>query len=148
MTTTDSTVTECSPIEAWRGLETDESAQLIDVRTRPEWGFVGVPDLSPLGRKVLLHEWRQFPQMTVNPRFVEDVLDSLGGTPPATLFFICRSGARSMEAAHAVADACSRNGHRVTCVNVAEGFEGDLNQDRHRGKSNGWKARGLTWHQG
>ncbi|WP_112320791.1 rhodanese-like domain-containing protein [Oceanibium sediminis] len=148
MIATEPKVTECTPQEAWQGLEKDGSAQLIDVRTRPEWGFVGIPDISALGRQVILHEWRQFPQMTVNPAFVDEVIDSLGGTPPRTLFFICRSGARSMEAAHAVAAGCAARGHDVTCVNVAEGFEGDLDGNRHRGKNNGWKARGLSWQQG
>jgi hypothetical protein len=31
--------------------------------------------------------------------------------------------------------------------NIAGGFEGDLDAERHRGKNNGWKAAGLPWVQ-
>jgi hypothetical protein len=31
--------------------------------------------------------------------------------------------------------------------NIAGGFEGDMDQERHRGNRNGWKASGLPWKQ-
>jgi hypothetical protein len=34
------------------------------------------------------------------------------------------------------------------CHNVADGFEGPLDGDRHRGRVGGWKAAGLAWTQG
>ncbi|MEM7686023.1 MAG: rhodanese-like domain-containing protein, partial [Pseudomonadota bacterium] len=37
--------------------------------------------------------------------------------------------------------------HVSHCTNVAEGFEGDLDADGHRGTINGWKAHGLPWRQ-
>lgn len=143
----DSVVDECGPEQAWSALEADENAQLVDVRTRPEWSFVGVPDLTALGRRVILVEWRQYPAMATNAAFPEQVLESLGGTAPSQLFFICRSGARSMEAAHVMAAHFDSRGETVRCVNVAEGFEGDLDPARHRGSRNGWKFRGLAWQQ-
>jgi hypothetical protein len=30
---------------------------------------------------------------------------------------------------------------------VAEGFEGNLDAERHRGRVGGWKAAGLPWAQ-
>ena len=33
------------------------------------------------------------------------------------------------------------------CYNVAGGFEGDLDENGHRGRKNGWKAGGLPWRQ-
>ena len=140
-------VSECDPRQAWNGLESNPDAQLVDVRTRPEWSFVGIPDLSSLNRQAVLIEWRQFPSMSVNPNFAEDVLAALGGALPDTLYFICRSGARSMEAAIHVSDVFDQRGRKVQCVNVAEGFEGDLDHNRHRGTRNGWKARHLAWLQ-
>lgn len=136
-----------TPDEVWAALEADSSAQLVDVRTRPEWSFVGVPDLSALGRQVMLAEWRSFPDMQVSPDFADSVLGALGDPAPEQIFFICRSGARSLEAAREVAGQCAQRGLKVRCVNVAEGFEGDLDQYRHRGAMNGWKARGLAWQQ-
>ena len=49
-----------------------------------------------------------------------------------------RSGGRSLAAAKAMAEA----GYRA-CHNVAGGFEGPLDDDRHRGSAGGWKATGL-----
>jgi rhodanese-related sulfurtransferase len=58
------------------------------------------------------------------------------------LFFICRSGVRSQHAAQAM---LARGYTR--CFNVAEGFEGPLDDSRHRGVKGGWKSRGLPWVQ-
>ena len=41
---------DLSPREAWDLLAADPSAQLVDVRTLPEWAFVGRPDLGDLGK--------------------------------------------------------------------------------------------------
>jgi rhodanese-related sulfurtransferase len=38
------------PAEACLHLESKSDAVLIDVRTRAEWVFVGMPELSALGR--------------------------------------------------------------------------------------------------
>ena len=47
--------------EAWERLQADPKAQLVDVRTMAEWNFVGLPDLSALGRQVHCIEWQSFP---------------------------------------------------------------------------------------
>ena len=36
--------------EVWARLEKDPGSVLIDVRTRAEWTFVGLPDLEKIGR--------------------------------------------------------------------------------------------------
>ena len=140
-------VGEVSPDEAWRILEEEADARLIDVRTRAEWGFVGVPDLQDLGSQTLFVEWASYPDMSINPRFAAEVMEALGGDTPGTLLFLCRSGARSLRAAYAVASHLEAEGANADCLNVAEGFEGDLDGDGHRGRMNGWKARGLAWRQ-
>lgn len=140
-------VGQVNPDEAWRLLIDGDSARLIDVRTRAEWGFVGVPDLSEAGQEPILVEWASFPEMSVNPRFAVEVMEALAGDVPETLLFLCRSGARSLRAANAVAEHLGLAGVRTTCLNVAEGFEGDLDPQGHRGGRNGWKARGLAWRQ-
>lgn len=108
---------------------------------------MGVPDLSGLDQDLLQAEWVIWPDMSINPRFVADVQDALNGQWPATLLFICRSGARSRSAAEAVSEALLPKGVSVRCLNVSEGFEGDLDPENHRGRLNGWKARGLAWRQ-
>ncbi len=142
-------VTEVDPSTSFQNLSSNSDVLLIDVRTRAEWAFVGAPDISELGKRLILIEWRRFPTMEVNGEFVEDVGRAVAsaGVEPKELHFICRSGARSMEAAQSVAKAWSAAGRSVTCVNVAEGFEGDLDADGRRGGLNGWKAHGLPWRQ-
>jgi rhodanese-related sulfurtransferase len=131
--------------EAWRVLQQDENALLIDVRTRPEWTFVGLPNLSSAEKKVICVEWQTFPSMELNAGFLEQVkaeAAARGTTDDANLFVICRSGARSKSASIALASV----GYKAA-FNVAGGFEGDLDGDRHRGSTSGWKAAGLPWSQ-
>jgi rhodanese-related sulfurtransferase len=138
-------VDEVDVATAWKGLETNPRSQLVDVRTRAEWTYVGIPDLGPLGKRAVLVEWQTFPDQAVDPRFAERLsneLKSLGVQLEDDLFFICRSGSRSLAAARAMAAA----GYRA-CHNVAEGFEGPLDDERHRGSQSGWKAIGLPWQQ-
>jgi len=138
---------EVLPTDAWAILGSEINAQLVDVRTQAEWGFVGVPDVSELGHTLIRVEWAGFPGMSANPRFAEAVMEELGDKEPGILLFICRSGVRSLRAAEAVAEHLSAKGVSVQCLNVAEGFEGDLDQYGHRGNHNGWKHRGLAWRQ-
>lgn len=140
------TVSEVSPLQAWDGLK-ESDAILVDVRTNAEWSFVGTADLSTLAKEPILVEWARLPGMRRNDEFVEGLMKQLDGSAPSRIYFLCRSGARSMAAAKAVAAELDARGRPIDCVNVAEGFEGDLDQARHRGKTNGWKARGLPWTQ-
>ena len=139
-------ISEVGPRDAWDILSEDEQSVLVDVRSAPEWGFTGGPDLSGLGKDAVRVEWKTWPGMSPNPAFVGALMEAMPGLP-SRLLFICRSGARSMQAAQAVAEALSAKGTPVQCLNVAEGFEGDLDAERHRGGLNGWKARGLAWRQ-
>jgi len=105
-----------------------------------------MPDLGCLSKRAVLVEWQTFPDRTVDPRFVERLegeLKALGVKPEDDLFFICRSGGRSLAAAKAMAAM----GYGA-CHNVAGGFEGPLDDERHRGSVGGWKAAGLPWLQG
>lgn len=140
-------VFEALPDESWDGLKQNAGAVLVDVRTRAEWAFVGKPDLSDIGQTLHCVEWQSYPEMTPNPQFAELVLESLGAATVSEIFFICRSGARSLNAAKAVNDVLAGQGLSVRCINVAEGFEGDLSSKKQRGGLNGWKARGLPWTQ-
>jgi rhodanese-related sulfurtransferase len=130
----------------WEGLNSKPRSQLVDVRTRAEWTYVGIPDLAPISKRAVLVEWQTFPDQSLDPRFVERLsgeLKALGVELDDDLYFICRSGSRSMAAARAMAEAGFR-----CCHNVAGGFEGPLDDLRHRGTVGGWKASGLPWLQG
>lgn len=137
---------DIAPGDAWRILAQDSGAVLIDVRSEAEWNFVGLPDLSALGRKPELVAWAHFPGMVANKNFVADVQAALaraGHAPGSPVLFLCRSGVRSKAAAQAVTAA-----GLAPAYNITGGFEGDLDAARQRGKLGGWKAAGLPWQQG
>lgn len=125
------------PQIAFEALCSNPDAVLIDVRTSAEWAFVGVPAVE----RLLTVSWQAFPAMQVNGNFVQTVREA-GISESADIYCLCRSGARSAAAVTALTQAGFEN-----CYNVAEGFEGDLDGERHRGQKNGWKARGLPWIQ-
>ncbi len=131
--------------DAWEALAEKKTAVLVDVRTRAEWAYVGICDLSALGKSPLLASWQEFPHMAVNPDFVR-MIDQMTGEQnipkDSSLYFLCRSGVRSRSAAAAMINAGYSR-----CFNVLAGFEGDLDQTGRRGNNNGWKAAGLPWRQ-
>ena len=132
--------------DVWTRLKEDAGAVLIDVRTKAEWSYVGLPDLSSIGKRPILIEWQSFPDGRVDPGFADRLAETLreaGADRQSELFFICRSGGRSRMAAQAMATAGF-----AACWNVADGFEGPLDSNRHRGMTAGWKAAGLPWAQG
>jgi rhodanese-related sulfurtransferase len=105
-------------------------AVLVDVRTTAEWAHVGVPDLSELGKVVVFLEWQQGPQRSLNPAFVDELKQAV--PPDVPVVMICRSGVRSVAAAHAATAA-----GLGPAYNVLEGFEG----------AGGWQRKGLPWGQ-
>ena len=136
-----SLVENLSPTEVWDALRADPEAQVVDVRTDVEWAYVGLPDLSAAGKQPVLIPWQLFPSMQVNAGFV-DQLKQAGLTPSHKVYFLCRSGARSLAAAQAAQAAGFPH-----AFNIADGFEGPPNEDGHRGTVAGWKADALPWRQ-
>jgi rhodanese-related sulfurtransferase len=136
---------DVSPEEAWAALSSDPGAALVDVRTEAEWNYVGVPDLADIAAHFVRVEWQSFPAGTTNPGFVgavDQALSAAGSPRDAPVYFICRSGARSASAAAAMTAAGYSR-----CFNVAGGFEGNRDENGHRGTVGGWKAANLPWVQ-
>lgn len=136
---------EKSVSETYQDLTDNASATLIDVRTRAEWTFVGIPDIRLLGREPVLVEWQQFQGQGSAPEFAAALsaeLENRGVEKNDPLYFLCRSGARSLAAARVMTQA----GH-THCFNVTDGFEGPLDAEGHRGTVGGWKQAGLPWIQ-
>ncbi|MEZ0364106.1 rhodanese-like domain-containing protein [Mycobacterium sp. pUA109] len=131
---------DITPQQAWELLSDNPEAVLVDVRTEAEWRFVGVPDLSGLGREVIYIEWNRTDGRR-NEDFVADLL-AAGVTPgERPVVFLCRSGNRSIGAAVAATAAGI-----APSYNVLDGFEGNLDEHGHRGGT-GWRAVGLPWTQ-
>jgi rhodanese-related sulfurtransferase len=126
---------------AWTALAEDPDAQLVDCRTDAEWQYVGIPDLRPAGKQAVLVSWQYFPSGNINPAFVAELRDA-GLQPRHHIYFLCRSGVRSLAAARlALAEGFTN------VFNVGDGFEGPHDAAGHRGVVAGWKADGLPWRQ-
>ena len=132
-----------SPEEAWALMQKEPRAVMIDVRSDMEFLFVG----HPVGA---IHiPWIDYPDWRLNPNFVTEVRKLvLGGicheTPNSgvPILLICRSGKRSLEAGNVLV----REGF-CDVYNVAEGFEGELDEQHHRSTMGGWRFHGLPWEQ-
>jgi rhodanese-related sulfurtransferase len=135
---------DITPLEAWKLLSDNPNAVLVDVRTDAEWRFVGVPDLSSLGRDAVFIQWN-----TADGRHNDEFGEELRGRLPAAdtdagrpVIFLCRSGQRSIGAAELATELGI-----TPAYNVLDGFEGHLDAHGHRGQT-GWRAIGLPWRQG
>ncbi len=116
-----------TPAEAW-DLQKAGAAKIVDVRTMPEWQFVGhVPDAP-------LIEWPRNGTEEQLHDFVGKLQESF--KPAERLLFLCRSGARS----HHAAELATRAGFAAS-YNILEGFEGGS-------PDKGWRAAGLPWSKG
>ena len=133
---------EVAPEEAYAFLQA-EGGILVDVRTVPEWQFVGVADLGATKGRMATICWKLYPDFSTNGRFAEQLAATPGVTKETPIFFLCRSGGRSLDAAAAM----SAQGY-THCFNVSDGFEGEPDMSGHRGTGGGWKAKGLPWKQG
>ena len=124
-----------TPPEALAYANAVANSVIVDVRTRPELNYVGrIP-------KAVEIEWQVWPEMSINEKFINELknADIYEETP---VLFICRSGVRSHHAALAAHSA----GYRKA-FNILEGFEGDLNTDKQRSCTSGWRFHRLPWHQ-
>lgn len=131
---------ELTPQQAWQALVDRPSAKLVDVRTVPEWLYVGEPDVTSAGKLLLKMSWHVFPEMTVNDRFTRELKAAV--SPDDMLLFLCRSGGRSLAAARAASAAGFQDAY-----SVAGGFEGPVDEQGHRSTIEGWKFAGLPWKQ-
>jgi len=132
-----------TPDKAWKLVQDDPRALLIDIRSSMEYLFVGHP-------KGAIHvPWIDEPEWTINPHFVTEIRKLLLGGAVceqdahcAPVILICRSGKRSLVAGKALLDAGFQD-----VFHVDEGFEGELDDEHHRSSVGGWRFRGLPWEQ-
>ena len=108
-------------------------AVLVDIRSDAEREGVGfVPGAVAL-------EWKHWPGMQIDPQFGEKLRAAVPPGKKAVL--LCRSGVRSIAAARRATEV------GIEAYNILEGFEGDADEQGHRGRKGGWRFRGLPWRQ-
>jgi len=123
------------PKQSWTLLQENANAVLIDVRTAIEHSFVGHPP------KAIHIPWKEFPSMQVNDQFVAQV-EAIVKEKNTPILLLCRSGQRSSAAAKKLEDY----GYQFL-INITEGFEGALDDEKHRGNIDGWGFHNLPWIQ-
>ena len=136
------TAFEFLPAEGYAGDVTPQQAAqwmasgvavLVDVRSDAEREWVGyVPGAVPLA-------WKQWPGMVQNANFDEGIRAAVPAGRKAVLH--CRSGVRSVAAARRATEL------GLEAYNILEGFEGNPDEHGQRGRTGGWRFRGLPWKQ-
>ncbi len=128
------------PKMAVERLQDNPQALFVDVRSKAEYKYVGFPENS------ILIPWIDDPDWEPNPEeFSDSVIKELDGRENllnTEIILICRSGFRSNEALK-----CLENKGFTQVSHVASGFEGDLDENDHRGNLNGWRHDGMPWSQ-
>ncbi len=133
---------EIKSTEAYQRLQSENNALLVDVRASMEYLFVGYPKGS------INIPWIDAPEWEVNPSFVKEIRQLLHGEScgneqeQPSVFLICRSGKRSLEAGKHLIDANISN-----VYNISDGFEGERDEKSQRSTINGWRFEGLPWEQ-
>ncbi len=128
------------PKMAVEKLQNNPQALFVDVRSKAEYKYVGYPENS------ILIPWIDDPDWEPNPEVFSDLvmqeLDGRENLLNTEIILICRSGFRSNEALK-----CLENKGFTQVSHVASGFEGDLDENDHRGNLNGWRHDGMPWSQ-
>jgi rhodanese-related sulfurtransferase len=124
------------PKETWEFLQTTSDAIFVDVRMEIESMYVG----RPIG--TINIPWYEYPDFEANPEAFAAAVRQEVASLDQPVVLICRSGARTLNAAQALLD---QGFTRV--INVLHGFEGDLDDSDHRSTVNGWRFDGLPWGQ-
>lgn len=130
-----SSVKSLTPPEAWASFNETDGAVLLDVRDPLEFSYVG----HPCG--AINIPWKKAPDWKVEPDFADRVRQTVpkADTP---IFLLCRSGQRSLDAAKALAAVGYSD-----LTNIEQGFEGPLDEQKHRSSVGGWRYHGLPWEQ-
>lgn len=121
------------PHEAWTLFQAG-LVEIVDVRTNEERKFVGYV-------KETIHiPWATGTALNRNPRFAKELESKVG--KDKNILLLCRSGKRSAAAANVAFNAGFEN-----IYNIEQGFEGDIDENEHRGSFNGWRFHNLPWVQ-
>lgn len=135
--------------------ETPDQTLFIDIRTRSEVTFVGMPGEVDFNIPFMFEgDWKAWDdeketyKLAYNPEFIDSIrraieLKGSGAGKETRIILICRSGKRSAQAARILHIAGYRN-----VYSVIDGFEGDpVDSGEKRGQRlvNGWKNNGLPW---
>ena len=108
--------------DAFDFLSKKDNSHLIDTRSDIEWKSTGIPDLSSINKETNLINWGPVLDQTFFEQYKKFLLTSFNQKD--SLFFICRSGSRSLMAAQFAIKFGFENS-----FNIFEGFYNENNQN-------------------
>ena len=108
--------------DAFDFLSKKVDSHLIDTRSDVEWKTTGIPDLSSINKKAYLINWGPVLDQTFFEQYKKFLLNSFNQKD--SLFFICRSGSRSLMAAKFATEFGFEH-----CFNIYDGFDNENNQN-------------------
>ena len=109
-------------IEAFDFLSKKVNSHLIDTRSDIEWKITGIPDLSSIDKETKLINWGPVLDQTFFEQYKKYLLTSFNQKD--SLFFICRSGSRSLMAAKFAIEFGFND-----CFNIYDGFYNENDQN-------------------
>ena len=109
-------------IDAFNFLSKKIDSHLIDTRSDIEWKSTGIPDLTSINKRTYLINWDPFIDQTFFEKYKKFLLTSFNQKD--SLFFICRSGSRSLIAAKFAIEYGFKD-----CFNIYDGFHNEYNQN-------------------
>lgn len=125
----------------------------VDVRTRAEVAFLGMPDISDANIPYMVagdwgtwNEKKKNFKLEANSGFLlsmDDLVKAKGGNKESKIIVMCRSGSRSAKATNLLAKSGYKN-----VYTILDGFEGDKARNgdlKGQRVVNGWKNSGLPW---
>ena len=109
-------------IDAFDFLSKKVDSHLIDTRSDIEWESTGIPDLSSINKETYLINWGPVIDQNFFEKYKKFLLNNFNQKD--TLFFICRSGSRSLMAAKFAIEYGFQD-----CFNIYDGFHNENNQN-------------------
>ena len=109
-------------IDAFDFLSRKDDSHLIDTRSDREWKSTGIPDLTSINKETNLINWGPVLDQSFFEQYKKFLLTSFNQRD--SLFFICRSGSRSLLAAKYAIEFGFKNS-----FNIYEGFYNENDQN-------------------
>ena len=109
-------------LDAFNFLSKNLNSHLIDTRSDLEWKITGIPDLSSINKETKLINWGPVLDKNFFENYQKFLLNSFNQED--SLFFICRSGSRSLMATQLAIEFGFNNS-----FNIYAGFDNESNQN-------------------
>ena len=137
-------IKQISSNEAFKEINSNVGALLIDVRSELEWKKIGIPDLGDLNERLVLLELQSMPSMEINQNFLAELEENLSNRNVKNVIFMCKAGVRSQAAAVKSISVLLNANKNIKICNVSDGFEGK-GFSIFGSMTSGWKNSGLPW---